>query len=90
MAHSQEFRRVKSSPKLGKAAGPDDIPPEVFKSCYFDEICLEFCNDALIKNEKPDRLSFMNTIPVTKPGGLSTTDNYAVISLVCIIAKIYN
>ena len=86
----EEFRRVKSSLKSGKAAGPDDITPEVFKSCDFDEICLEFFNDALIKNDKPDLWSFMNIILVPKSGDLSKTDNYRGISLICIIAKIYN
>ena len=86
----EEYRKVKLSLKLGKAAGPDDIPPEVFKSCDFDEICLEFCNDALIKNEKPELWSYMNIIPVPKSGDLSKTDNYRGISLICIIAKIYN
>ena len=76
--------------KLGKAAGPDDIPPEVYKSCDFDEICLDFCNKALIENDKPDLWSFMNIIPVPKSGDLSKTDNYRGISLICIIAKIYN
>ena len=86
----EEFKKVKSSLKVGKAAGPDDIPPEVFKSCDFDEICLDLCNDALIKNDKPDLWSFMNIIPVPKSGDLSKTDNYRGISLICIIAKIYN
>ena len=36
----EEFRKVKSTLKVGKAAGPDDIPPEVYKSCDFDDICL--------------------------------------------------
>ena len=76
----EEFRRVKSSLKLGKAAGPDDIPPEVFKSCDFDEICLVFCNDALLKNDKPDLWSFMHIIPVPKSGDLSKTINYRGIS----------
>ena len=76
--------------KLGKAAGPDDIPPEVYKSCDFDEICLDFCNKALIENDKPDLWPFMNIIPVPKSGDLSKTDNYRGISLICIIAKIYN
>ena len=85
-----EFRKVKTSLKLGKAAGPDNIPPEVFKCCDFDEICLQFCNDALTKNDKPDLWSFMNIIPVPKSGDLSNTNNYRGISLICIVAKIYN
>ena len=86
----EEFRKVKTSLKLGKAAGPDNIPPEVFKCCDFDEICLQFCNDALTENDKPDLWSFMNIIPVPKSGDLSNTNNYRGISLICIVAKIYN
>ena len=32
----------------------------------------------------------MNIVPVPKSGDLSKTDNYRGISLICIIAKIYN
>lgn len=86
----EEWKKVKSGLKIGKAAGPDGIPPEVLKSCDFDEICLQFCNDALMKNDKPDLWSYMNIIPVPKSGDLSKTDNYRGISLICIIAKMYN
>ena len=34
----EEYRKVKSSLKIGKAAGPDEIPPEVYKSCDFDNM----------------------------------------------------
>ena len=81
---------MKSSLKIGKAAGPDNIPPEVFKFCDFDEICLDFCNKALLENDKPDLWSFLNIIPVPKSGDLTNTNNYRGISLICIIAKIYN
>ena len=86
----EEFRKVKSVLKAGKAAGPDDIPSEVYKSCDFDDICLDFCHRALIENEKPDLWSYMNIIPVPKSGDLSNTNNYRDISLICIIAKVYN
>ena len=33
-----EFGKAKSSLKIGKAAGADEIPPEVYKTCDFDEI----------------------------------------------------
>lgn len=85
-----EYLKVKASLKLGKAAGPDEIPPEVFKSCDFDDVCLDFCNEALMNNDKPELWSFMNIVPVPKSGDLSKTDNYRGISLICIIAKIYN
>lgn len=86
----EEYRKVKSTLKVGKAAGPDEIPPEVYKSCDFDEICLDFCNRALLENEKPEIWSYMNIIPVPKSGDLSDTNNYRGISLICIIAKMYN
>ena len=85
-----EYKKVKLSLKLGKAAGPDGIPPEVFKLCDFDQVCLDFCNDALVNNDKPETWSFMNIVTVPKSGDLSKTDNYRGISLICIIAKIYN
>ena len=85
-----EFKRVKTSLKLGKSAGPDGIPPEVFKCCDFDDICLNFCNKVLMQSDKPPQWSFMNIIPVPKSGDLSVTDNYRGISLTCIMAKIFN
>jgi hypothetical protein len=54
-----EFRKFKAPLKIGNAASPDGIPPEVFKSCNFDDICLDCCNKALIENDKPDLWSFM-------------------------------
>ena len=35
-----EFQKVKTSLKLSKNAGLDGIPPEVFKCCDFEDICL--------------------------------------------------
>jgi hypothetical protein len=46
-----EYRKVKSSLKLGKAACPDEFPSEVFKACNFDRVCLDFCNDASIMQQ---------------------------------------
>ena len=78
---------MKSSIKIRKAAGPDEISPDVYKSCDFDEICLDFSNHALMENDKPDIWSYMNIIPVSKSGDLSNTNNYRGISLVCILAS---
>ena len=71
-----EFKKVKSSLKIGKAAGPNNIPPLVFKFFDFDDICLSFYNKALLENDKPDLWSFMNIIPVPKSGDLTNTNNY--------------
>ena len=85
-----EFKKVKTSLKLGKSAGLDEIPPEVFKCCNFDDICLNFCDKVLMPCDKPPQWSFMNIISVPKSGDLSVTDNYRGISLTCIMAKIFN
>ena len=85
-----ELARAKSTLRQGKSAGPDDIPPEVYKYCDIDDITLEICNRAMMKNSKPDIWSLSNIIPVPKSGDLSKPDNYRGISLTCVIAKIYN
>ena len=43
-----EYLTVKSALERGKGAGPDEIPPEVFKYCEVDDIVLELCNCALM------------------------------------------
>ena len=86
----QEFEKAKSSLKTGKACGPDGIPPEVFRLCDFDDLLLEFCNDTLLKRDKPEQWSTLYLIPVPKSGDLSLTENYRGIALTCVIMKLYN
>ena len=86
----EEYTRVKNAIKLGKSAGPDNIPPEVLKCCDLDDIILSFCNRALLGEGKPEQWSLANIIPLPKSGNLSYTDNYRGISQTCIVAKIYN
>ena len=43
-----------------------------------------------MENDKPNLWSYMNIVPVPKSGDLTNTNNYRGISLICIIAKIYN
>jgi len=62
---------VKNALKQGKSMGPDNIPPAVFKNCKLDDIVLDLCNIALMKNEKPDQWILFNIIPVPKKGDLS-------------------
>ena len=86
----EEHLHAKRSLKLGKCAGPDNIPPEVLKTCDLDDIMLSFCNQVLMNGRKPDQWSLSNILPVPKSGNLSNTDNYRGIGLTCIIAKIFN
>ena len=49
----EELQKAKKSLQDGKAAGPDDIPPEVIKNCNFDSIILDFANSLLNSGDKP-------------------------------------
>ena len=55
----EEYRKVKSSLKAGKAGGPDGISPDVLKSCDFGDVCLKFCNKALLEKEHTVALSVL-------------------------------
>ncbi len=74
----------------GKCFGGDGIPPEVLKRCDLVEIILDFCNQALLNNKKPEQWAILNLTPVPKSGNLSNTANYRGISPSSIVAKTYN
>ena len=86
----EEYLAAKKSITEGKAAGEDGVMPEVIKRCNIDDIILGFCNDILIKDEKPEQLSILNIIPLPKKGDLSITGNYRGISLTSIVSKLFN
>ena len=86
----QELESVKKTLRKGKAAGPDNIPPDVLKCCNFDNIILSFANELLIHQVKPQQWSEIDLIPLPKSGDLSDTGNYRGISLSSIVAKIVN
>ena len=72
-----------------KAAGLDEIPPEVWKTREFDDILLRHCNGVYNQNAvhrwiKGCILSF------PKKSDLRITKNYRGITLTSIAAKIYN
>ena len=52
-----ELQKAKAKITLGKASGPDNIPPEVIKLCDIDQILLDFANDLLINKQKPSQWS---------------------------------
>ena len=72
-----------------KAAGLDEIPPEVWKTRQFDDILLRHCN--AVYNQNPiDRWMKGCLLPFPKKGDLGLAKNYRGITLTSIAAKIYN
>ena len=53
----QELRKVISSPKQGKTAGPDGILPQVLKNCDLDDLLLSICNRSFTVVEIPSQWS---------------------------------
>ena len=75
--------------KNRKAAGLDEIPPEVWKTRKFDDILLRHCN--AVCNQNPiDRWMKGCILPFPKKGNLGLAKNYRGITLTSIAAKIYN
>ena len=86
----EEYQQVKRKISNGKAAGPDGIPPEVFKLTNIDDIILEFANDLLNNLDKPEQWSINQIQPIPKSGDLSDVGNYRGIALSAIAAKLVN
>ena len=86
----QDLETVKKTLRKGKAAGHDNIPPDVLKCCDFDGIILSFANKLLMDKVKPQQWSELDLIPLPKTGDLGVTENYRGISLSSIIAKMVN
>ena len=86
----EEYQQVKRKISNGKAAGPDGIPPEVFKLTNIDDIILEFANNLLNNFDKPEQWSINQIQPIPKSGDLSNVGNYRGIALSAIAAKIVN
>ena len=55
----EEYEKAKKSLVEGKSCGEDGIQPEVLKRCDMDAIILSFCNNALVKGEKPSQWSVL-------------------------------
>ena len=79
------LRKIKNR----KAAGLDEIPPEVWKTRQFDDILLWHCNT--VYNQNPiDRWMKGCILPFPKRCDLGLSQNYWGITLTSIAAKIYN
>ena len=72
-----------------KAAGLDEIPPEVWKTRQFDDILLRHCN-AVYNQNSIDRWMKGCILPFPKKGDLGLAKNYRSIALTSIATKIYN
>ena len=85
----EELDSVLRKIKNRKAAGLDEIPPEVWKTRQFDDILLRHCN--VVYNQNPiDRWMKGCILPFPKKGDLGLAKNYRGITLTSITAKIYN
>ena len=85
----EELDSVLRKIKNRKAAGLDEIPPEVWKTRQFDDILLRHCN--AVYNQNPiDRWTKGCILPFPKKGDLELAMNYRSITLTSIAARIYH
>ena len=85
----EELDSVLEKIKNRKAAGLDEIPPEVWKIRKFDDILLRQCN-AVYSQNRIERWMKGCILPFPKKGDLGLAKNYRGITLTSIAAKIYN
>ena len=85
----EELDSVLRKIKNRKAAGLDEIPPEVWKTRQFDDILLRHSNTVYNQN-LIDRWMKGCILPLPKKGDLELAKNYRGITLTSIAAKIYN
>ena len=86
---TQELDLVLRKIKNRKAAGLDEIPPEVWKTRQFNDILLRHCN--AVYNQNPiDSWMKGCILPFPKKGDHGLAKNYRGITLTIIAAKIYN
>ena len=85
----EELNSVLRKIKNRKAAGLDEIPPEVWKTRQFYDILLRHCN-AVYNQNLIDRWMKGCILPFPKKGDLGLAKNYRGITFTSIVAKIYN
>ena len=84
-----ELKLVLKKLKNKKAAGLDNIPPEVWKTGKFNDLLLYYCNE-VYKGNSIQAWTEGCILPFPKKGDLSQTSNYRGITLTSIAAKVYN
>ena len=85
-----ELAAIKKISAEEKLPGPDGIPMEVLNRCDLDDIILDYANNLINNEDKPDQWSIIDLIPIPKPGDLSDTGNYRGIALSAVMAKLTN
>ena len=85
----EELDSVLRKIKNRKAAGLDEIPPEVWKTRKFDDILLRHCN-AVYNQNLIDIWMKGCILPIPKKGDLGLAKNCRGITFTSVAAKIYN
>ena len=85
----EELNSVLRKIKNRKAAGLDEMPPEIRKTRQFDDILLRHCNTVYNQNTI-DRQRKGCIFPFPKKGDLGIAKNYRDISFISTAAKINN
>ena len=89
-----EVERVIKNLKRGKAAGPDNIPSDVWIQLSSDTECLEwivtFCNQCWRLKQIPDSWHQARVSCIVKKGDCALCENYRPISLLNIGYKIFS
>ena len=87
--NGSELEVVLGKLKNKKAAGLDNIPPEVWKTQKFNDLLLHYCNE-VYKGNIIESWTEGCILPFPKKGDLGQTSNYRGITLTSIAAKVYN
>ena len=85
----EELDSVLRKIKNRKAAEFDEMPPEVWKTWEFNNILLQHCN-AIYNQNTIDKWTKEYILPFPKKGDFGIAKNYWDITLISIMAKIYN
>lgn len=85
-----EIRRSISNMKSGRAAGPDGLPPELFKfgGPALEKSVQQILNAIWSSGEVPSQWTSSICTPVFKKGAMSVASNYRGINLLCTATKL--
>ena len=74
-----------------KAPGFDGIHPKVLKECKFElaEVLRRICNAIITESEVPEKMKISRVIPIYKKGDPRKLCNYRPISIIPVLAKIF-